>query len=44
VGALRAKAKHVSTQPESAMGGLTSHYDPTRPVTTADVKQVLNAV
>jgi predicted TIM-barrel fold metal-dependent hydrolase len=44
VGALRARAAHVKTAAEPALGGLTSPYDPTRPVTTADVKKVLSAV
>ena len=44
VGALRAKAKHVKTEPEPSMGGLKSPYDPSRPVTSADVLKVLTAV
>jgi predicted TIM-barrel fold metal-dependent hydrolase len=44
VGALRARAKDVTTKPERNLGGLTSRYDPTRPVTSADVKKVLSAV
>ena len=44
VGALRARATHVKTEPEPYMGGLKSPYDPTRPVTSADVKKVLNFV
>jgi predicted TIM-barrel fold metal-dependent hydrolase len=44
VGALRAQAKHVKTEPEPSMGGLQSPYDPSRPVTSADVKKVLSVV
>ena len=44
VGALRARAKHVRTEPEPSMGGLKSPYDPDRPVTSADVKRVLSVV
>lgn len=42
VGALRAKATHVSTEPVSR-GGLNPLPDSTRPVTSADVKKILAA-
>ena len=42
VGALRAKAGHVSTEPVSR-GGLNPLPDTTRPVTSADVKKILAA-
>jgi hypothetical protein len=40
VGALRAQALHVNTEPRSR-GGLNPLPDPTRPVTSADVNRIL---
>jgi hypothetical protein len=43
VGALRARSRHVDTQPVSR-GGLKPPGDGSRPVTTADIKRILSHV
>ncbi len=44
VGALRAQAKDVDTAEMSFLGGLNPNFDPSRPVTSRDIKQILATV
>ena len=43
VGALRARARDVDIAEKGFMGGLNPNFDPTRPVTSRDVKRILAA-
>ncbi len=40
VGALRAQAKHVKTEPELGMGGAAPQRDPNKPVTSGDINRM----